>query len=262
MEELTMFRFLPKTEDIRKNNGVQTLIDSKIKVKETDSNYEFYEKVINYMCFRLATTENLWFSNSLFKFSDKEYQSFKKEFPKVNIDKIDILKESILKCLTTPNFKIMEELNEFSKTVDWYPNGDNIELGDCFVICIKSMNHMYQFIHNYSQSITSKVKHPNDIKILIDKYTNDSFYQEIFNCFFEQEFKFLKEFSLFESIYDNMRENALKFLISKLRTYFKFEKLEYEFGYNVYHKNELATLQRKKEKKAEYDKKRRTGNIN
>lgn len=259
MKEYVMFSFLPSTKEIT-NNRINSLVESNNKISEENKNYDIYQKIIWYLTYRLANNENKEYC-----FTEEEYSKFRHAYAKVEIEKEEFLLSSILICLKTPNSKILEELNRFSKIVDWYPesikiknnetNGytyqkKEIEVMDCFYLSIRIMNRIYQFIHNYSANITKKFKSPKDVKLSLEKYSTDSFYKNMYLSFLDNEFYYLKDFPLFESIYENVREQALKLLLYKIKTYYSFDEIEYGFGNNIYHRNELAWLIEKRDKNA------------
>ena len=264
MKENVMFSFLPTTAQIRKT-GSSLLIELRNNLNKDNENYETYYNIIWYLTYRLITNENNNFSNEDYSFTEEDYKEFRNIYAKINIEKENLILESILICLKTPNSKILEELNKFSEFVDWYPYGnrikdnntnkyiyqkDKIKPIDCYSLLVKIMNKMYQFIHNYSTTITKNFKTPKDSKASLEKYMSDSFYQNMYLAQFDNEFNYLKNFPMFENIYYNVRKQALNFLFYKIRTYYTFDEIEYGFGYNLYNKNELAWQIEKRDKAA------------
>ena len=270
MEEKVMFSFLPLTIKI-KEKGISPLIELRNNLNQDSENYETYYNIIWYLTYRLIAADN----NSIDKeygFTKEDYKVFKSTYSKVKIDKENFILDSVLTCLETPNSKILEELNRFSEIVDWYPEGirtkdeetnkyiyqkEEIKMSDCFSLSVRIMNKMYQFIHNYSTTVTKKFQTPKDVKLNLEKYISDSFYQNMYLTYFDDEFKYLKDFFMFDSIYYIMREQALRILEYKLRTYFNFNDYEKCYGDNLYQRNGLACLLEKKDAKALRDKLRR-----
>lgn len=263
MEEKVMFSFLPLTIKI-KEKGISPLIELRNRLDKDKDNYATYYNIIWYLIYRLIAADN----NSIDKeygFTKEDYKVFKSTYSKVKIDKENFILDSVLTCLKTPNSKILEELNRFSEIVDWYPEGirtkdeetnkyiyqkEEIKMSDCFSLSVRIMNKMYQFIHNYSTTVTKKFQTPKDVKLTLEKYISDSFYQNMYLTYFDDEFKYLKDFPMFKSIYDNVRKQALNLLLYKIKTYYTFDEIEYGFGDNIYHRNELAYILEKKDKDA------------
>lgn len=262
MKDYAMFCFLPTTAQIKKN-GSSSLIELRNKLSKDNEKYEIYYNIIWYLTYRIIVNENNNSNNGEYNFTEEDYKEFRKIFHKIKVEKEDFLLDSILTCLKTSNFKILEELNRFSQVVDWYPERDRIKdnetnkyiyqkkeikMSDCFSLSVKIMNKMYQFIHNYSTIVTKKFKTPKDVNLTLEKYTSDGFYKNMYLALFDDEFSYLKDFPMFESVYDNVRKQALKLLLYKIKTYYTFDEIEYGFGDSLYQRNELAWQIDKKDK--------------
>lgn len=211
--EKTNMSSMPSPGVLSKNNGIEEFRRqiNRLYTKETEKEFKDIANII-YKKLENESLDNKWKS--------KEYREFKKVFSKIGPNEMKYISSSIKKCLESTNKEILEELNKFSNVTSWYPiierkniEGNNsytyekkkIEISDCFYIINNLMLYIYRYMYRYSEELINQSEETNDINI-----TEET--KKIFLENLDREFKYIKEYPLFNEVFIKMKKDSFNIL--------------------------------------------------
>lgn len=233
MKETKLFTKMPRT-------GILTLKKGQMEFKKiVDQIYnepsEIYFKNIANMIYK-----KLFFNDTNNCWGKEDYKNFKYIFSTIDAKKIDVLGISIQKCLEASNLEIYRELQLLSKQVDWYPGREKvcnnetnkycykekeITLTDCFEVSISLMKYMLQFINQQSKNyLDTYCQNEDNFIDIVNNIKEDNVLLELIFTKFDERFKFVTEYPLFESIYFKIRSNLIERIIECIYFYYSNEK--------------------------------------
>jgi len=262
------FTFMPKTTTLKesdKDKQLNLIKDSKEKISNINPHHDFCEHIIELIYERLTT------NNDKYLLSIADYKRIKTLLSRIKVNQLQFLKDSIILFLKTSNEELIKELVNFSNEVDWYPEeikikeADNyvykklpIEITDSLLINSRLISIMQRTINQMAHNLLEKDEDYNEIcKYIKESRDNREFNDELLKNF-DEEYSFLEKFPLFKDTYINARNNYYNILLEDLRII--YNKQNERKMKELYGRNHLATLERRKERKAIYDKKRRETN--
>ena len=162
----------------------------------------------------------------------------------------------------------MNELTNFSKIVKWYPEqikvqndhncilkDKNIEVTDIFFIGPRIISFMQRSIRKEAENLINMQADFNTICELIKEIRDDRDKRELNLKKFDEEYKFLEEYLLLKIIYQKVRDNYFNILLENLRIL--YNQHNQNNLTEIYKKNYLAKLERRKENKTIYEQNRR-----
>ena len=212
--------FFPNSVTETKEELLENLKINKNTSKD-EKNIEIYKEILFLVYFRLVM------SDKNFKWDLDEYKNFAINFNKIPETFLEIASPSVINCLKSSNKELEQELLNLSKKVDWYPEKDKTKINtrkkitsnDAYFVIENLVRKMcLQYIEKFIiNNIISTKMNAKDLEILIEKYSNDNFYQQIFLIYFDNEFGYLKEFTKFHDVYLNARKIILERLIKRLK---------------------------------------------
>lgn len=259
-----IFEFLPRSKEVqylKKEDKIKLVKESGNRLNSKHNYYHLCKNVVELLCERLSTEDNdyLW--------SIDDYLKTKGHLSKIRNNQIQYLEDFIINTLKTNNYKIIKELYSFSKITTWYPDRvkikennkyiykeEVIQLTDIFTISTRIVSLMQRSINETAKKLLEDTKDLDTICELIKEIKEDELRSNKALEKFDEEYGFLENFSLLKIIYLNVRGNYFNILLENLRIL--HNKQNRNKLTENYRKNYLAKIERRKEKKALYDKTR------
>lgn len=259
-----IFEFLPKSKEIFYLNNEQKIKLIKASASKLNDKHQYYylcKNIVDLFYYRLSTGDSsyLWTIN--------DYLKAKSHLSKIKNNQIQYLDDSIINILKVNNEIILEELSNFSKIVTWYPEviktkekegyvykENKIELTDIFIVSTRIVSFMQRSINETAKKLLETSKDFDTTWDLIKEIKKDEVRKNKSLEKFDREYNYLEKFPLLKIIYLKVRENYFNILLEDLRILYNKQNLD-KLN-EKYRKNYLAKVERKKEKKASYDKTR------
>ena len=216
--ERRIFSNMPSTALLSTLEGREQFKEQLEKINTNKE--EIYIKNIAAIIYEKLTSKDPEYS-----WTSKEYSNLKKYFINIDSEIMNVIGESIEKCLKAPNSEIYKELQLFSQQIRWYPpkqkikeeksnkyswQSKEIELSDCFFIINNLVSYMYQYISQYANKAVQELRNEQDISTILEPI------QEEFFQTFDEKFQFITNYPLFADIYTKMRQKILTELIQKI----------------------------------------------
>lgn len=226
MKEKKLFTKMPKTTTIYSKDNISTFKGAIEKIYNDPTEIKL-KKIARIIYDKLSSED----PNYAWQLED--YSQFKKIFSAVDYVNIDILGESIEKCLLYSTTEIYRELKKFGQYNDWYPPKDKlkdemtnkyfyqereIRATDCFYIATNLMGYMYQYIQKYAESIIELSSNTEGLIDIIKGVNQNTEEIEAFINGFDEKFSFTIQYPLFASIYLQIRNIILKKLTQEINT--------------------------------------------
>lgn len=261
-----MFEFLPRTKELiykKEEERLKIMKGVSERLNPKHQHYYFCKNVSDLFYKRLSS------SDKNYKWTINNYYKTKGYLIKIKDNQIQYLEKAIIKFLETDNESIIKELSNFKEKVIWYPERERIKEGnsyisyekeievtDIFLVATRIISLMQRTINEKAKMLLETKNDFETLCELIKEIKEDKVRNEESLKQFDEEYKFLLEYSLLKNVYEEVRNNYYNILLESLRIL--HNKYDRNRATENYQKNYLAKLERRKEQRAISDKRRRT----
>ena len=224
MKEIRLFSKMPLS-DVFSSKNWQEKFQEMIKEIYNAEDEVYFKNITNMIWEKLIS------NNSDDCWSIDDYKDFKRIFSKIKLENIKNLEGCIEKCLMTPNSEIFRELKSLGEQVDWYPFKEKIkventnqycwqeteiQLMDCFRVANSLVAYVHSFINNQAINFIQLFDEFDDVATVLQKLKEDTSIMESLFMEFDNNFRFVAEYPLFESIYFTVKSELLERFISQI----------------------------------------------